>query len=653
MFPFPLFHYLLFYLVFEVSAQGPPPPLATSTNLTKARSDGEKASSARSAIDIQLTVSAIDANGTLTFYDPRGSIVFNEHVYPTQTLHLVQITPTLYSQMAELDIITRNTSYRELLQDQLPRSAAELLDYLVHGYAATKAYIAYRDDHFLTLAQQLWEVGRAYCISDEDIEAKKNAKKTSSLRTECDGSELIPSPFSDKIITKFECVGHRILTGTDIIDIKTTNLTNGELQYRATSAFFTLSAVLAEATSNTTCIKAANQTLQFLKNFGYLPRSNDPSDEKGILALDSDPPCHSASYELWYPTTGDIIEGLSILASLQDDAATDSVLPDAINSSTLYRNTQRSDGVIQIAEMGGFPMSDPFLVRGLGTAYRNNHIEPGMREYIKDFINIQCNYLLDDAILQQSNVYMDSGAGLRPPASTLSPVNQTYAVMVFVQAIASANGTGVGDPSSSNPPVTPGSGSGGGTTKPSKTGAIVGGVVGGVAFLALLAGLIACLFLRRRKRERESLSIYQTSPFHLSGSNEMDESSLTLPTSPVIHVKSRLLKARYPAPTTLINPTSPASPVSPGIRVKIHLDPPRPPTDLESFVATADEIPRAELSPENVDSEPLNDDPHARFHAMSTTEMIRVLNARVQAGRSNIHTEGPPSYPHSEVGTQA
>ncbi|KAG7100246.1 hypothetical protein E1B28_002019 [Marasmius oreades] len=678
--------------VLGVCAQGPPLPLTTSNNLTKDRSDGEKVSMARAAIDIEVTVATTDANGTLLFHDN------------TET------TPTLYSQMAELDIITRNTTYRELLQDQLPRIAAEvassnlvrfflydsysdsadlelrdnsfsiiceftvsifdrfhiLISYIrVHGYAATKAYIAYQDVHFLTLAQQLWEFGRAYCISDEDIEAKQNAKKTSSLRTECDSKSLVGGVFqacSPDILW--------ILAGSDIIVIKTTNLTNGAIENRATAAFFTLSAVLAEATSNTTYIKAANQTLQFLKNFGYFPRSSDPTDEKVILALDSDPPCHSNTWIQWYPTTGDIIEGLSILASLQDDAATESLLSglysryrlqDAINSSTLYRNNQRSDGVIQIAGMYVFPLSDPFLVRGLGTAYRKNHIDPSMREYVKDFINIQYNYLLDDASLRQSNVYVDSGVGLprRPPArTTLSPINQTYTVMVLVQAIGSANGTDAGDPSSS-PPGSPGSrsGSGHGTTKAFKTSAIVGIVVGSVAFLALLSGLIACLCLRRRRRERKVPSIYQTSPFHLPGSNEMDESSLTSPTSlasPGVRVKSRL-KARYSARTHTLSPVSPttpttpatlASPLSPGARVQIRLDPPRPPT--EPFTAgTSGESPTI-VHPQNVDSGPLTDDPHARFHAMSTAEMIRILNARVQGERAD--TEGPPSYPQSEVG---
>ncbi|KAG7100241.1 hypothetical protein E1B28_002015 [Marasmius oreades] len=424
-----------------------------------------------------------------------------------------------------------------------------------------------------------------------------------------------------------------------------------------------LSAVLAEATSNATYIKAANQTLQFLKNFGYFPRSDDPSDQKGILALDSDPPCHSNSYVQWYPTTGDIIEGLSILASLQDDATTESFLQDAINSSTLYRNNQQSNGVIHMTRM---PFSllagDPFLVRGLGTAYRKNHIEPGMREYIKDFINIQYNYLLDDAIIQQSNVYVDSGSGLRPPARNLSPINQTYAVMVFVQAIGSANDTGAGDPSSSSRPGTTGSGSGGGTTKAFTTGAIVGIVVGIVAFLALLSGFIACLCLRRRRRERKLPFIYQTSPFHLPDPNsEMDESSLTSPTSltsPGVRGKS-WLQAGYSArtdpfsPVSLTTPTTPTTPVSskrPGVRVKTRLDSPLPshPPTVPS-VATPSEENRAVGPAEDVDSGPLNDDPHARFHAMSTTEMVRVLNARVQA--EGFINEGPPSYFQSEVQT--
>ncbi|KAF9254671.1 hypothetical protein L218DRAFT_848022, partial [Marasmius fiardii PR-910] len=86
----------------------------------------------------------------------------------------------MYSQMAEFDNIAHTTSYRDLLTTQLPRASTETvlkvnlwISFRLYGYAASKAYVAYKDDQFLALAQQFWEFARGYWISDEDVEAKQ------------------------------------------------------------------------------------------------------------------------------------------------------------------------------------------------------------------------------------------------------------------------------------------------------------------------------------------------------------------------------------------------------------------------------------------------------------------------------------------------
>ncbi|KAF9255996.1 hypothetical protein L218DRAFT_1007920 [Marasmius fiardii PR-910] len=615
--------YLYFALLLAIaSGQSPLLPSKASPNLTIGHLYEERVSVANAAINIAM-------NGALT--DPNGALVFHD---------IFQKTPTFYSQMADFDILTNNKTHYHLLQAQLPLAIADaassprvaIVDYLVYGYAATKAYIAYQDNNFLSIAQQNWNLGRTYYISEENIASNKIETKASSIRTECNEKSLL------------------------------TNSTNGELDTRTTAAFFTLSALLAEATSNTTYLIAANETLQFLKNFAYFPRSNSPQNEKIIYALDTDPPCYSNGYQQWFPVTGDIIEGLSILASIYwDETATQTLLSicysscqsaskligvcnslqDAINSSTLYRDNQPLNGVIHLTGMQpGSPTDDPYLVRGLATANRRNHTDPGMRGYIAGFIDIQYNYLLDNATLKEAGVYVDRNSGppdRLPQKSGLSIINQTTYTMVYVQAIGSGNIT---SSNSNNPfgnPHTP-SNHPGSVDKAAKIGEIVGPVVGGIVTIALLSGLVVCLKRRRRRHQAHLPSIFLTSPFNLPESTERENSLVASPTSP------KQVKPRVTVRTDSNTPISPAS--SSSLRVKTRLDPPIPSSwEPVAVTSTEEQDPNAHTQ---MDSTPFDDDPHARYHAMSTAEMARILNARLQAEAS--YADAPPSYPHSRVG---
>ncbi|KAG7100237.1 hypothetical protein E1B28_002011 [Marasmius oreades] len=632
--------YLSPLILKAVLAQSPSLPSVTSANLTKERTYEELVTLASAAIDIDTDAVPPNSNGILTFGD-----------------HF-SITPVLHSQMAEYDILTHNTTYRDFLQVQLTQVSAEVMNasdyqcqpfllfetfcciiistgsYILkshsvwreYGYAASKAYIAYQDDRYMTIAQQLWDFGRSYSISDEEIESKKSARKSLSLRTECNGKSLLGGVFSN------------------------TNSTNGLVDSSPSAAFFTLSALLGELTSNNTYTQYANRTLQFLKNFSYFPHSNGPQNEKSVFALENvnDGFCLSTGFPAWFPDTGTIIEGLSILASSTNDTSIDGLLQDAINSSTVYRDSKQLDGVIQLSGVPlGFPSGDAYLVRGLATAYKRNQVHPTMREYVKEFITVQYNALLDNSTLEQSNIYVDPGTGPldRIPQRSLSKSNQTYAAMVFVQAINPDNSTSPGG--NGKPPSGTGSGaSSPGTKNATKSGEIAGGVVGGLAFIGLLSGLTACLCIRRRRRRRglgklPSIS-YLISPFQIPGS-----SGDTSPISPITRVKRKQwLSTLYSPQGDRTTPgTSPVSLVSRGMRVKSRLCPP-PRSPVQEPTVTPSNVQR-EVG--EVDSGvPLNEDPHARFNIMSTAEMARILNARLQA--ESLQNEMPPAYPESQIG---
>ncbi|KAF9256433.1 hypothetical protein L218DRAFT_1007362 [Marasmius fiardii PR-910] len=301
-------------------------------------------------------------------------------------------------------------------------------------------------------------------------------------------------------------------------------------------------------------------------------------------------------------------------------------LQHAINSSTLYGNNQQN-GVLQVTGMSPGSPTDPYLVRGLATAYRRNQINPEMREYIKGFINIQYNHLLDNATLIESGVYVDrsSGPPNRLPQKSLNKINQTDCSMAYIHAIGSVNAT-----SGSSNPLHPNDHPRF-TTKTAKTGGIVGGVLGGVIFFVLVSGLT--VYLRRRQRHKVP-STFLTSPYNLSESAGVEGSLIKSPTSP-----RKGIQSRSDARNSSIPPMSQASPQ---LQIKTRLDPP----SQESTVATSAEE-ESNLSP-YIDSASPHENPHARYHAISTAELAGILNARLQA--EAFHDDMPPSYPQSRVG---
>jgi hypothetical protein len=57
------------------------------------------------------------------------------------------------------------------------------------GYAAARAYEAYKDQSFLDSAKEAWESGRRLTISDENISASTIPAKNFTLQKTCHGGE--------------------------------------------------------------------------------------------------------------------------------------------------------------------------------------------------------------------------------------------------------------------------------------------------------------------------------------------------------------------------------------------------------------------------------------------------------------------------------
>ncbi|KAJ7114692.1 hypothetical protein C8R44DRAFT_629530, partial [Mycena epipterygia] len=94
----------------------------------------------------------------------------------------------LYSQMAELDIATNQTKYQDSLEQYFPlaqNTRANFSDELGYGYAAARAYAAYKNPVFLQYAIQAWWFGRTYTLSPDNIGAGRIPAKNFTVEQFC------------------------------------------------------------------------------------------------------------------------------------------------------------------------------------------------------------------------------------------------------------------------------------------------------------------------------------------------------------------------------------------------------------------------------------------------------------------------------------
>ncbi|KAJ7117083.1 hypothetical protein C8R44DRAFT_627232, partial [Mycena epipterygia] len=98
------------------------------------------------------------------------------------------VAGNLYSQMAEFDLATNQSTYEDTLEQYFllaQENRANFSDELSYGYAAARAYAAYKNPTFLQYAIQSWWFGRSYTLSQDDISSGKNAGKNFSVSKIC------------------------------------------------------------------------------------------------------------------------------------------------------------------------------------------------------------------------------------------------------------------------------------------------------------------------------------------------------------------------------------------------------------------------------------------------------------------------------------
>ncbi|KAK0229435.1 hypothetical protein EDD85DRAFT_1026459 [Armillaria nabsnona] len=391
---------------------------------------------------------------------------FNDSAYDTPG--------RLYGQMAEFDRLTNQTKYKQTLQQcfALAESVSPGFSYIYvsatpnyvlnYGYAAARAYAAYQDPDFLDLAVISWTTARRYTISAEQAASGTMDVKQFNLSLSCQDATLAGGTFYS--------------TGPNETTLN--SLASG------------VSALLAEATSNKTYLNAAIESASFIQshllNPSYIVLDN--------LSSQSNESCSVSSMAFSSDDSGIFIEGLSILADITRNTSTETLLRSttvAVATDTLW---QGLDGIIATTTTGGH-----YIVRALAALYERNMMSSDLREYIKEYIGVQYNAVIEHATSSGSNIYAIPWIG--PPRTSFFSYTQTVGLTALLSAIQLLDD----EPSSksSDSPTSTRTPTNDPTTSPlsskkNPTGVVVGGVVGGLVTLAVT---ISCVFLCRRRHQ--------------------------------------------------------------------------------------------------------------------------------------------------------
>ncbi|KAK0187579.1 hypothetical protein F5146DRAFT_1141005 [Armillaria mellea] len=516
----------------------------------------------------------------------------------------------LYAQMAEFDRLTNQTKYKQMLKQwfSLAETAdsgglntlyaltilpgalltdldAVLLNFrLEHGYAVIRAYAAYQDQDFLDRAVTSWTFARQYTISKEQAASGTIDIKQFNIASSCNGATMAGGTYYN------------------------TDINNTDLYSMASVFFLAVSALLAEATSNQTYLDAAIESANFIQSHLLNPSSNIV-----WYSMSSNESCSVNTAENSF-NSGIFIGGLVILANITRNVSTEAFTVAAVATNTQW---QGLDGIIASspAQPGGY-----YIVQALAALYERNTTFSDLREYIKEYIGVQYNAVTELATSGGSNIY---GVWTGPPSTSFSSDNQTIAISALLSGVQLADDQ-PSSKSSDNPTSTAIPSSGGSTsplpTKKSPTGAIVGGVVAGLAGLVIIIAGTLLLRRKRRRRNESHFAVDGSSPRMLTPF--MDTSiPVSSETSGERHM-NQTKSARFSLAENRGEPSS-----SRGLAARRGMD-----VHNESTPPF-----RAPASPPNL--------LHSEREGMPTQDLLRLLSERLQSSRWNdINDELPPEY---------
>ncbi|EEB98878.1 hypothetical protein MPER_01538, partial [Moniliophthora perniciosa FA553] len=130
----------------------------------------ERVTIAKDAIEMTISM-MVDGNGQLKLDDSNYGVAGR-----------------FFSQMAEFDMITNQTIYRDQLLNFFPQALSFRAGFIqgnAHSIAATYAFAAYSDQEFLEWAELAWSSGKSYTLSEDELQSGKIFRKDITVKPIC------------------------------------------------------------------------------------------------------------------------------------------------------------------------------------------------------------------------------------------------------------------------------------------------------------------------------------------------------------------------------------------------------------------------------------------------------------------------------------
>ncbi|KAK7041829.1 hypothetical protein VNI00_009118 [Paramarasmius palmivorus] len=367
-------------------------------------------------------------------------------------------------QMADYDALTGQTKFKQTLLGYIS-SAERVMPGFAHeysrvalgfGYAAARAYETYREDAYLDYAKEAWSLGKKFTILEEDISAGFIPIKNFTLQKSCNAGKA-PLPLDTRITHGFEA---SLVGGT----FMTNRTDNSEIDAWSTGL-----------TTNEIYLSAASTTIGFLFNQMQL---KDSGLFAGSVFVNERDKCNMDRKPSGYENAL-IMQGMSIFSSVGPSTSEyNATIKDLVVAVTSNPDWHNNAGILSVSDGNDTPS---YLPRGLMQVY-NATTDMDFREYISAYLSIQYNATMENTL------------GNNPSAGRLQ--SRKIAVLLAATAILPSE-TIVPGPSSPSIPIPMRTTNETSTTTVS-VAQIVGGVLGGLAFVAIL--VVCLLYWRRRTK---------------------------------------------------------------------------------------------------------------------------------------------------------
>ena len=251
---------------------------------------------------------------------------------------------------------------------------------------------------------------------------------------------------------------------------------------------------------------------------------------------------------------------------------------------------------------------------------------------------MQYNAIVDQATIPGSNIYGPLWTG--PPATTFLAENQTVSLMGLISSLYLGNDTAspTSTVTTSTTASTTASSSGGKdggsesftSSSKSKVAPVAGGVVGGVVFILATAALV----LHKRKKRQQASNLHDAPVPFMAQTNSATQQPHAATVS-----------------SEMIPTSSEASSIPVGRREKQHR---QNPTIETTTMSTSTRAPGSRPAADLSASSQSSDGPasitgnRSRRDQLHTSELVRLLNERLQVGTWDTDEEMPPEYPSNE-----